>query len=70
MSEVDASAADDLEVEYIVVAVVLDMVANEDVVEGAMVITQTNSLSGTYHLYQKLVYNLLTNGDSSACNKE
>ena len=45
-----------------VVAVVVDVVAEKGAVEGYMVITHINSPSGTEHLWQRYVYTLHTNG--------
>ena len=47
MEGVDLGAVDDMEVEVVIVAMVRVVVANGDVVEGAMVITHINSLAGT-----------------------
>ena len=69
MAEVDAGAAEDTEVEDMVVTVAIDMVAEDDMGEVFMVITHMNSPVGTEHLFQKLVYTLHTNGDSSPSNK-
>ena len=51
------------------VVIVLDVVAEEDVVGGDMVITHMDSPSGTEHLWQRSVYNLHNNGVSSPLNK-
>ena len=48
--EVPAGAEEDTEVEVMVMSVVMSVVAEEDLVEGAMVITHVNSPSGTEHL--------------------
>ena len=49
-------------------AVVMAVVEEEDVVERAMVKTHMNFPAGTENSWQKLVYTLQTNGDSSPCN--
>ena len=69
MAGVDAVASEDEEVEGMVVAIVMDAVAKEEVVEGAMVITHMNSPAGGENVWQKLVYTLHTNGNSSPHNK-
>ena len=48
-----------------VVDMVVDVVAEDDMMEGAMVITHMNSPAGTEHSWQKLFYTLHTNRDSS-----
>ena len=58
VAEVDKSAAEYMEVEDVVMAVVIEVVANEDVVEGDMVITHMNLPAGMDNFWQKLVYNL------------
>ena len=65
----DAGVADEKEVEVMVVAVVMAVVAEEDVVEGDMVITHMNYPEGMDHLWQSPVYTLQTNVDSSPRNK-
>ena len=47
----------------------VDVVSEEDVVEGDMAITHMNLKVGTEHLCQNLVYNLHNNGDFSHRNK-
>ena len=69
VSEVGAGAVEDKEVDDMVVDVVVGMVANDDLVEGDMVITHMNSPEGTENLGQKLRYNLHTNEDFFPCNK-
>ena len=64
-----AGATEDTEVEVMVVSMVMDVVAEEDVVEGYTVKTHMNLPAGTENLHQKLVYNLKINGDSSTCNR-
>ena len=63
-----ADAAEDMEVEVMVVSVVMAVATKEDVVEGAMIKNRTNLPGGAEHSRQKLVYTLQTNGDSSPCN--
>ena len=50
-------------------SVFVDVVANEDVGKGAMVIIYTNFPEGTEYLWQRPVYTLQTNGDNSPPNK-
>ena len=64
-----AGAAEYTEVDFMVVAVVMDVVAEEDVVEGAMVKTHINFPEVMKHFCKKLVYTLHTNVESSPCNK-
>ena len=52
-----------------VMAVVVDVVAEGGVVEGAMVITHMNFPAGTKYSWQKIMYTLHTNGDSFPRNK-
>ena len=63
------SAVEDTEVELMVVAVVMSVVAKEDVVEGAMVKTHINLPEGAEDSWKKLVYILQNNLDNSHCNK-
>ena len=42
VAEVASGTAEDIEVEFMVVSMVMDVVANEDVVEGSMFITHMN----------------------------
>ena len=46
MAEFDAGAEEDVEVEDMVGPMAVDVVAKEDVMEGAMVITHTNYPAG------------------------
>ena len=52
-----------------VIATVIVVVAEDDVVEGDMVKTHIHLPAGTEHLWQKLVYNLQTNVGYSPRNK-
>ena len=65
----DAGMAEDTEIQDLVVSVFVDVVAEEDVVEVDMVKTHMNFPTVTEHQWQKLVYTLHTNGDSSPSNK-
>ena len=49
MGEVSTCAAEDKEVEVMVVAAIISVVAEEDVVEVTMVITLINLSAGTDH---------------------
>ena len=51
----DAGAAEDIGVEDMVVAVVVEVVAGKEVVERAMVIAHMNFPSGTEHSCQKKI---------------
>ena len=63
-------AAEDTDVEVMVVAVVMVVVmAEEDVLERAMVKIRMNSIAGTENSCQKLVYTMQTNGYSSPHKK-
>ena len=62
-------AEEETEVAVMVVAVVMAVVADEDVVEGAMGKTHMNFPSGTEHLRKNIVYTLYTNGDFSTRKK-
>ena len=63
VAEADAGATEDTEVEDMVVAAVVEVVAEEEVVEGAMVITHMDLPAGAEHFWNKLVYTLQNNGD-------
>ena len=65
----DAFISGGTEVEDIFVAMVMDVVAKEEVGGGSMVITHINLPPGTEHLWQRPVYTLQTNGAFSPCNK-
>ena len=58
VEEVNAGAAEDTEVEVMVVTIVVGVVAYEDVVEVAMVITHMGSPEGTEHSCQRPRYTL------------
>ena len=60
-----AGAANYTKVEVMAVAVVMTMVAEEDLVEGAMVITHMNSPTGMDHSWKRPVYTLQTHVNSS-----
>ena len=60
---------EDTEVEVMVVVVDMELVAKEDVMEGAMIITHTNLPAGMEHLRQRPIYTLQTNGGSSPRKK-
>ena len=68
-AEVVADASEETEVEVMVVAVVMAVVAEEDVVEGAMVKTHMNFPAGAERSWQSLVYTLHTNVYSSTRSK-
>ena len=61
--------AEDTEVEVIVMAVVMAVVAEEDLMEGAMVKNLMNFPAGPGNLRQNLLYISQTNGDFSTCIK-
>ena len=65
----DEGAEEDMEINNMVAAVVMDVMAEEDVGEGDMVITHMDFPSGTENSWHRNVYTLQTNGDSSPCNK-
>ena len=69
VEELDAGVADEKEVEVMVVAVVMAVVAEEDVVEGAMVKTHMDFPAGAERSWQSLVYTLHTNVYSSTRSK-
>ena len=69
MAEVVAGAAEGTGVEVVVVAVVMSVVVEKDVVEWAMVKIHMDFLASTEYLWQSTVYTLHSNEDSSACNK-
>ena len=62
-------ASEDMELKDMVMAMVVAMVAKEDVEEGAMITTHMNFPAGAKYLWDRYVYTLHTNGDSSPCNK-
>ena len=62
MEKVDNGMEDYTEVEDMVMDVVMDVVAKEDMVEGSMVLTHMSFLEGTKRLWHKLLYNLHING--------
>ena len=64
-----AGATDYTDVEVVVMAVVIAVVDEEYVVEGAMDKTHMNLPSGREHLLQRIVHTLHTNGYYSPCNK-
>ena len=53
----------------VVVAVVVAVVAKEGLGEGAIIITHMNSPAGKEHSWQKTMYTIQTNGDSSPSKK-
>ena len=69
MVEVGAGAAEDTDVEDMVMDMVVDVVAKEDVEEGDMVINHMNLQADMEHSWPRPLYILQTNGDSSPCNK-
>ena len=64
-----AGAVEDTEVEVIVLAMFMAVVAEEDVVEGPMFKTHMNLKAGMENLWQKILYSLKTNVESSPLNK-
>ena len=70
VSEVAEGAVDDTDIRVMGVSMVMDMVAEEDVVEVAMVKTHMNLPAGIENFQQKLVYTLQTNEYSSTHNKK
>ena len=70
MEEVDAGATEDIEVEVMFMAMSVALVDEEDMLEGSMVTTYMNLLTGMEHLWQRLVHTLHTNGGSSTSNKK
>ena len=58
VAEVYSGATEDAEVEDTVLAMFIDVMVEEDVVEGDMVITHMNSPSGIEHPWKKHVCNL------------
>ena len=62
-------ASENTGVEVMAVDVVMAVVAEEDAVEGAIVKTHINFPKGTEQSWQKIIYTLHTNGDSSPRNK-
>ena len=69
VAEVGLGAAEYMEAEDMVLVVSVEVVSEEDVLEGDIFITHMNLPAGTEHLWQNLVYTLHTNGLSSPCNK-
>ena len=65
----DVGAAEDTEVEVMDVSVVVAVVDEDEVVEGAMFIIHMNFTAGADHLWQMPMYTLQTNGGSYARNK-
>ena len=58
-----------MELEVVFTAVVMDVVAKEDMLEGAMIINHMNLPAIRKHLWQRPLYTLKNNVVSSPCNK-
>ena len=65
---VDVGATYFTKVDNMVMAVVVDVVSKEDLGERARVMTHMNSPASTEHSWQRPVYTLQINGDSSPCD--
>ena len=65
---VDVGATYFTKVDNMVMAVVMDVVSKENLGERARVMTHMNSPASTEHSWQRPVYTLHINGDSSSCD--